>query len=244
MGTRGAIARRTAEGTFAGRYHHWDSYPDGLGKTLWHRLKDTFDDDLSAMLEFLIDEHPAGWSTINGKDLTVEPGWGGEQAECFCHGERSEGEWTVTQEDAASSGVEWVYAFDEDARTMLVLASYTPEGHKMIDAFGMGDSDATWSVLAEFDLDGPEPDWEDLTQAGEELPAVEDPERLEAAYAQGDVLRALVDARTDLERARDHASEIPESYEGARSYWVNKIENILQEINDDLKEKGVGAPVL
>ena len=70
MSTRGAIARLSGEG-FKGVYHHWDSYPSGLGKALW----DTYQKVgvLDAMLDGLIDQHPAGWSSIVA---TVH---------CYCH---------------------------------------------------------------------------------------------------------------------------------------------------------------
>ena len=34
MSTQAAIARRHGDG-FLGVYHHWDGYPNALGKTLW-----------------------------------------------------------------------------------------------------------------------------------------------------------------------------------------------------------------
>ena len=34
MSTRGVIARKDGDG-FTGRYHHLDSYPSGLGQTLY-----------------------------------------------------------------------------------------------------------------------------------------------------------------------------------------------------------------
>jgi hypothetical protein len=40
---------------------------------------------------------------------------------------------------------------------MIVLSSYRKNGNKMIGAFGMGDSNATWKVIGEIDLDGNEP---------------------------------------------------------------------------------------
>jgi hypothetical protein len=72
VSTNGIIARSTGEGTFAGVYHHWDSYPnEGLGHFLIHILTGHFDNDLARMLHFLIDEHPAGWSTIVNKDFAL-----------------------------------------------------------------------------------------------------------------------------------------------------------------------------
>lgn len=77
MSTRSAIARLTGREplAFEGRYHHWDGYPTGLGRALWTLYHGHFQRDLSAMLEVLIDRHPAGWSTIIGADFTREPGF-------------------------------------------------------------------------------------------------------------------------------------------------------------------------
>ena len=75
MGTRGIIARPTPGDGFEGRYHHWDSYPEGLGATLYNLANsDTFP-NLHKMMAFLIDEHPAGWSTINRADWSMSAGY-------------------------------------------------------------------------------------------------------------------------------------------------------------------------
>ena len=166
MSTRGAIARVEGDG-FKGVYHHWDSYPSGLGATLYQIYHDHFKEDLEAMLKVLIDEHPAGWSTINGGDFAQTPGFLNEHGDndrpqCYCHGDRKEEGSEVTHLNAAGIGVEYVYAFD--GHTMLVLSSYTEEGKKMIGMFGMGDPKARWRIMARVDLDGPEPDWEHLAQ--------------------------------------------------------------------------------
>lgn len=76
MSTRSCIARLTGPNAFKGVYHHWDGYPTALGATLWDVYQNHFERNLEKMLSFLIDEHPAGWSTINGADFTVEPGFG------------------------------------------------------------------------------------------------------------------------------------------------------------------------
>jgi len=49
---------------------------------------------------------------------------------------------------------------------MLVLGSFCPNGSKMLGMFGMGDPDAAWSIIAEVDLDGPEPDWRAMNAIG------------------------------------------------------------------------------
>jgi hypothetical protein len=74
MGTRGCIAKPEGDG-WRGRYHHWDSYPTGLGLTLLAVHADTFHGDTDAMIAYLIDEEPVGWSTINGAEWSLPKGW-------------------------------------------------------------------------------------------------------------------------------------------------------------------------
>jgi len=177
MGTRGCIARVTPEG-FVGRYHHWDSYPSGLGETLWRLYHGQFDEDLEAMLKTLIDDHPAGWSTICGKDFDLKAGFGNittkdmddktvkyRRPQCYCHGERKEKEWLVTDKNASSSGVEWTYAFDVEKKTMQVLSSFCENGEKMIGFFGCGDPKAKWRIMAIVDLEGKEPNWKEIEES-------------------------------------------------------------------------------
>ncbi len=168
MGTRGFIARQTgivAEMsnrsllTFAGRYHHWDSYPLGLGSALFRAHRDHFRGDTSAMMKYLIDDHPAGWSQIYGQDFSKSSGYGGRGPQCYCHGERSESETVITESNAANAGCEYGYIFNT-AGSMIVASSYNPNGRKMIGAFGMGNPNALWRAIAEVDLSGGEPDWE------------------------------------------------------------------------------------
>jgi hypothetical protein len=155
MGTRGCIARKTAGG-FAGRYHHWDSYPLGLGKMLWDLYHDHFNRDLDRMLAVLIDEHPAGWASIDG-DWRQPPGFGVEGPRCFCHGGRTDSESLITEVTASSVGCEWAYVFEGDQ--MAVLSSFRLDGRKMIGMFGAGDPEAVWRCLRVIDLSGDEPDW-------------------------------------------------------------------------------------
>ena len=183
MSTRGVIARLTnaLPAQFAGRYHHWDSYPTGLGKTLWLLYHGHFNRDLNAMMRVLVDEHPAGWSTINSADFSLLSGFtelanrktedeaDGVRPECYCHGDRAEEAWEVTQKNASGSGCEWAYAFASGAQpehdVMLVLSSYRPSGQKMIGFFGQGDPQAVWAPVAVIGLQEAEPDWNALDGA-------------------------------------------------------------------------------
>ncbi len=147
MSTRSIIARATGEGTFKGVYHHWDGYPTGLGKYLTEILVSAFASDLPRMLHTLIDEHPAGWSTILHKDFTLPPGYTWEKVQhpsfeglsdaeyraaleayrampdtrrpqCYCHGARNEEAQAFTERD--DCGAEWAFVFNEDDRVLHV----------------------------------------------------------------------------------------------------------------------------
>lgn len=150
MSTRSAIARIEDEpGHFTGSYHHWDGYPTGLGAWLYQAYKGQFNSNLDAMLKALVDDH-TGWST-----LQVEPG---KEPECFCHsrGEGFDEKNRVTQVDASGMGCEYVYAFSEATKEMLVLSSYHANGSKAIGMFGFGDENAEWRCIGTVKLDAEE----------------------------------------------------------------------------------------
>jgi hypothetical protein len=138
MSTNGIIARSTGEGTFAGRYHHWDSYCFGLGVALIELYRGHFKHDLTRMLQVLLDEHPAGWSTIVHKDFTLKPGYTNvaqrpegmpieefqnqplnRRPHCYCHGHRHEEGWIA--DEKTDCGASWAYVFDEDNKTLHIL---------------------------------------------------------------------------------------------------------------------------
>jgi len=142
VSTRSLIARvGDHEGEFAGVYHHSDGYPTGLGAYLWNFLHGHFHGDLAAMLRVLIDEHPAGWSCIVGKDFSLKPGYTWQRAakdgadfgvysrrpdyrrpQCFCHGDRHEASQSFTHEDLKdnNAGLQWLYVFDEKENRLYV----------------------------------------------------------------------------------------------------------------------------
>lgn len=146
MSTRGAIARPTSGGGWTGRYHHFDAYPTGLGVELVRLYRDTFDGDHELMARTLIDEHPAGWSTLiahhvdGDRPFTVEHfACAGFQAhddpmsglfpQCYCHGARSEIADALVcrchRNDSSGCSplfIEWAYVIT--ARGLGVLAPY------------------------------------------------------------------------------------------------------------------------
>ncbi len=180
MSTRSAIARVNGDG-FKGVYHHWDGYPTGLGATLYQEAQKR---PLGALLTLLIDEHPAGWSTINGADLSKPAGYldvmakaqaadvpdGEKPPECYCHGGRSEEAAPVTHE--TDSGMEWAYVFSEEAATMAVCERVEPDGGHRVGMFGtIGEGSANWAVRDIVQLDGPEPNWEAIERGAPVLAA-------------------------------------------------------------------------
>lgn len=143
MSTRSMIARRNANGVIEGRYHHSDGYPSGLGRTLWALYHGHFAKDAGAMRKFLIDDHPAGWSTIvgfdSGCDFTQEPGFiefhnpimqaamksnytMRVRPLCYCHGDRAERGGPLMQCDCQTGPsstceplmIEWMYVIRDD----------------------------------------------------------------------------------------------------------------------------------
>lgn len=159
MSTRSAIARVHGDG-FKGVYHHWDGYPTALGATLYQEAQKR---PLGELLTLLIDAHPAGWSSINGADLSKPAGYreGGVDGGgpiCHCHGGRSGEAWPVTHESDA--GMEWAYVFSEEGRTMAVLEPTEADGGHRTGMFGtIGEGPAGWAACGIVQLDGPEPAW-------------------------------------------------------------------------------------
>ena len=164
MGTRGIIARPATKHRFEGRYHHWDSYPLGLGKALWDAYHGPFAGDLGQMVHVLIDEHPGGWSTIVDADWSKEPGFetysreSSDRPKCYCHGDRREGPYPlVTEEDDV--GAEWAYVLDVGNHSMTIFETATEQGDHAFGMFGTNPAAEHWAEIVVVDLDGEEPDW-------------------------------------------------------------------------------------
>lgn len=150
MSTRGAIAVPTDTG-WQGRYHHSDAYPTRLGRELFALYHNAFAGDHAAMARVLIDDHPAGWSTVIAtyfprpfdREAFDRAGYRGVMSdewglypECYCHGQRDEAEQTLTcrcPDDTTGCGpelIEWAYVITPDA---LQVFSARPFGvHRLI----------------------------------------------------------------------------------------------------------------
>jgi hypothetical protein len=176
MSTPGIISRSTGEGTFTGRYHHWDSYPHGLGVALVELYRGHFKRDLERMLHMLLDEHKS-WSTIVHKDFTLKPGYTNiaprpegmsieefqnqplnRRPQCHCHGARRE-EGFITDEKTDCCA-EWAYVFEvipghdgqpEQKLLHVLFPERTPSGENAWKEAGRIDLDSAdeipWTVI-------------------------------------------------------------------------------------------------
>lgn len=156
MGTRGIIARVTPKG-WLGRYHHWDSYPKGLGKTLFDLANGYFKGRLAEMMRVLTVEHKS-WSTINGKDFSLPPGYidpGSVQSEvaeafdarvpqCHCHGGRHDEGWIVRPEDEPQ---EWAYVVNAKKGTMDVLWGNEKKEWEFVQTVAFAQAEPDWKLL-------------------------------------------------------------------------------------------------
>jgi hypothetical protein len=118
MSTRSVIARvGQHEGTFSGRYCHWNGSPTWTGPHLLSLLKKKFKGNLQRMLVELVDNHPVGWSVV-GED-------------CYCHPHKSKRDefknrkpetqpYLITEANIADSDAEFLYAFDAEKNRLYV----------------------------------------------------------------------------------------------------------------------------
>jgi hypothetical protein len=122
-----------------------------LGTTLVDLYRGHFNRDLKRMLRVLLDEHPAGWSTINNCDFNLKPGYSdapsgtARQPRCYCHGDRNEKALLVTEE--SDCGAEWAYVFDVEEKILHVL-----DRQKHTDS-----QEYFWQDVGRIELDSDEP---------------------------------------------------------------------------------------
>jgi hypothetical protein len=131
-----------------------------------------FQRDLERMLQYLIDEHPAGWSSIVHKDFTLKPGYTWQKAVAdgakyevyskrpdyrrpnwFCHGTRNEEAFQITE--TSDTDCEFAYVFEtvDDKNIMHVLdRAKQPQGTGYF-----------WCDIGRIELDSNDPvDWDEI----------------------------------------------------------------------------------
>lgn len=157
MATRSIIGVYTniAERQWRGTYHHWDGYPSGLGKELWSIYHRYYEGILSALVEYLIDANPHGWSSIVRCDFTQRPSWLNWSEKQAYYDEnrpippqsyKARGEEPDPLDETSDRGHEWAYVFDLRAETMTILKR---EGYEPM----------YYIHKATIPLEGIEPDW-------------------------------------------------------------------------------------
>ena len=135
MSTRSVIARPTAAG-FQGRYIHWDGYPSGVGQQIYDLFQGHFGKDFGRLQQVLLDEHPAGWSSLAGNwakapgfaenpSSANDPSSAEDGPACYCHGGRHEEAYEVTQANASGSGCEYAYVLHAGAEGQPLMTIYS-----------------------------------------------------------------------------------------------------------------------
>jgi hypothetical protein len=182
MSTRGLIAKATGESRFEGRYHHSDSYPSGgLGEYLVELYSGHFQRDLDKMVDVLLVQHPAGWSTIVHKDFHLKPGWtladlktpgfdcsdaerkarwaryqahpDYRRPQCYCHGHRSEEPQSFTETD--DTDAIWAYVFDTLTDEKILHVLHREQHQHSGENF--------WNDVGRIELDSAEPvNWTEI----------------------------------------------------------------------------------
>lgn len=172
-----------------GTIDHSDGYPRGVGKTLYDLYHGHFQHDIERMMHYLIDEHPGGWSCIIGYNLAKKAGWRDDEygagyrrlerkftrpdgtrdleglyahrakyfgPMCYCHGDRTEGwdePFILTDQDRETD-TEWAYAINERTHKMHIYKAY------------YANHDTYWTWVCAVDLEGEEPEWGVIQEAG------------------------------------------------------------------------------
>lgn len=184
MPTHGVIAFANQTGlnqiAWEGRIHSSDSYPTALGRTLWQQFREYFGRDFAAARKYLVEDHPAGFSTIVGADLSLPCGYTNDfesaweklpdgradfskplphGARCYCHGDRSNEHYLITDADGAH--YPWLYLF--------VDMGYTVELRIYTDKETEGVTVPVWEEVGRIDCtENKEPNWE-AVECGEKF---------------------------------------------------------------------------
>lgn len=155
MSTRSVIAE-PLDGGWRGRYCHWGGSPAGLGRVLFHAVRDHFRGDVRAARAYLLYQH-TGWSTISLQGFVSgrPPGYIGPTTmlvnQCYCHGERDEQGGWITSANPNTAWTEWAYVLG--TRGLLVLRR---DGDGNVE---------WWTPVARIPWMAPEPNWEAMETA-------------------------------------------------------------------------------
>lgn len=150
MATRGCIAYLSGN-DIRGVYHHYDSYPSGLGAALFHFRNNVFG-STDIMLDELIDKTPNGWKSISRtttannvrqKAFNLQ----GKLVNLVCPG-------PINLADLASYDIEYAYIFFDSSMTIIGKAKRFDSSNQYYKEYYTG-----YVMLGNIDLNGEEPDW-------------------------------------------------------------------------------------
>ena len=152
-------------------YKRQDGYPTGTGVSI---LKAVEQLGFKKAVSVLLDEHPAGWSAIAGVDWTKEIGFHefpypddkdvSEYPQCYCHGDRSEEEWVLDNNN--DSGCEYAYVIDEGSEMLTVYERTHGDGSHAVGMFGLP-SGGQWAHLLDVSLNNLQSAYEQLKSTQE-----------------------------------------------------------------------------
>lgn len=170
MSTRSCIAKPEGDG-WKGRYHHSDGYPSGLGRFLFEAHNGFFGGDTDAMVKYLVDDEPVGWSFIMDTDLSKGPAWTeyedyplvpADQASYpgqkdysalapqsyTARGEEftGDGSW-IRSTDGYDIMIEWIYVLTPGG-LMVIDADYSTSSHVFRDLVRWDDPDGVAKIEA------------------------------------------------------------------------------------------------
>jgi hypothetical protein len=155
LSTRSVIARvGQKEGEFSGIYCHWDGSPSTRGPLLWKILHEEFKGDLKAALEFLIDKHPAGWSSLDNRSCYCHPS---KSKDANFKGRKPEPANIYTHEHVkkGDTDIEWIFLFDEEKNRMVIR----DVGHDAEFIVDLSESEPTADRWTEIECGGEAENW-------------------------------------------------------------------------------------
>jgi hypothetical protein len=159
MSTRSIIAVAHGD-VWAGVSCHMDGYPTWQGPRLWATFQVRHGGDIAAFEAQELQAHPGGYS--------------GYPDACYCHAaedpvEADEEYYTPEDEETCAVLMEWVYVF---SRRVLTVLKSVPTG-RTLDCTGpygaWRQPIYRWSMVQQIDLQGTEPDWEEVEERGKRL---------------------------------------------------------------------------